>query len=146
MIIFKGKLTKHFTTDEYTVNQTGNCQITREALEHADILEEFRTWLGKSMRVNAWYRTPEYNKKVGGNANSSHLRGVATDWGIAGVSQADFIKYAKKWKSLCKNHGVVGEAGLYSWGIHLGSHVTYSSTFYHWDSRSGKQINKPFKI
>ena len=32
------------------------------------------------------------------------------------------------------------------WGIHLGSHVTYSKTFYHWDSRSGKQINKPFKI
>lgn len=146
MIIFKGKLTKHFNTDEYTVNQTGNCNITAEAIKHAEILEEFRTWLDKPMKVNAWYRTKEYNKKVDGAANSSHLRGVATDWGIPGVSQAGFIRYAKKWKALCKKHGVVGEAGLYTWGIHLGSHITYSKTFYHWDSRSGKQINKPFKI
>lgn len=146
MIVFKGRLTKHFTAEEYTVNQTENCDITVEALKHAEILEEFRTWLGKPMKVNAWYRTKEYNKKVGGVSNSSHLRGVATDWGISGVSQADFIKYAKKWKALCKKHGVVGEAGLYKWGIHLGSHVTYSKTFYHWDSRSGKQINNPFKI
>ena len=146
MIIFKGKLTKHFTLDEYTVHQTDDCQITREALKHADILEEFRTWLGKPMKVNAWYRTPAYNKKAGGNANSSHLRGVATDWGIPNVSQADFIKYAKKWKEICNRHNCVGEAGLYTWGMHLGSHVKYSKTFYHWDSRSGKQINKPFKI
>lgn len=41
MLIFKGKLTKHFTIDEYMVNQTGNCQITREALKHFNILEEF---------------------------------------------------------------------------------------------------------
>ena len=145
MVIFKGKLTKHFAIDEYTVNQTGNCQITREALEHADILEEFRTWLGKPMKVNAWYRTPEYNKKVGGNSNSSHLRGVATDISRPNVSQANFIKYAKKWKSLCSKYGVVGEAGLYSWGIHFGSHVKYSKTFYHRDRRRAKPTNKPFK-
>lgn len=146
MIVFKGKLTKHFAAEEYTVNQTENCNITVEALKHAEILEEFRTWLGKPMKVNAWYRTPVYNKKIGGNSNSSHLRGVATDISMVGLNKSDFIKYAKKWKSLCAKHGVVGEAGLYTWGIHLGSHITYSKTFYHWDSRSGKQINKPFKI
>ena len=86
MLMFKGKLTEHFTIDEYQVKQTENCSITREAIEHADILEEFRTWLKKPMKVNAWYRTPEYNKKVDGNANSSHLRGVATDIGMPGKS------------------------------------------------------------
>ena len=146
MAIFKGKLTKHFSIEEYEINQTGTCYITLEALEHAEILEEFRVWLGKSMKVNAWYRTSAYNKKVGGNSNSSHLRGVATDISMPNVSQANFIKYAKKWKALCSKYGVVGEAGLYSWGIHFGSHIKYSKTFYHWDSRSGKQINKPFKI
>lgn len=146
MLIFKGELTQHFNLDEYTVHQTGNCTITREAIEHADILEEFRQWLQKPMKVNAWYRTPEYNKKVGGVPNSSHLRGVATDISMQGLSQEKFIKYAKKWKELCKEHGVVGEAGLYTWGIHLGSHIKYSKTFYHWDSRNGKQINKPFTI
>lgn len=146
MLIFKGKLTEHFTIDEYQVNQTENCSITREAIEHADMLEEFRKWLKKPMRVNSWYRTKDYNKKVGGIDTSSHLRGIATDWGIPNVSEKTFIKYAKKWKAICKKHGVVGEAGLYTWGIHLGSHITYSKVFSHWDSRSGKQVNKPFKI
>lgn len=139
------KLTEHFSIDEYTVNQTGQCILNASAILHAICLEEFRKWLGRSMRVNAWYRTVAYNKAVGGKSNSSHLRGVATDWGLPNVSKDDFIKYAKKWRSICNAHGVVGEAGLYKWGIHLGSSVKYSKTFYHWDSRSGKQINMPFK-
>lgn len=139
------KLTEHFSIDEYTVNQTGQCILNASAILHAICLEEFRKWLGRSMRVNAWYRTVAYNKAVGGKSNSSHLRGVATDWGLPNVSKDDFIKYAKKWRSICNAHGVVGEAGLYKWGIHLGSSVKYSKTFYHWDSRSGKQVNMPFK-
>lgn len=138
-------LTEHFSIKEYAVNQTGTVKLTAEAILHAQCLEEFRKWHGKAMQVNAWYRTTAYNKKVGGNAKSSHLRGVATDWGLSGVSEKDFIRYAKKWKEICKAHDIVGEAGLYKWGIHLGSAVKYSKTFYHWDSRSGKQVNLPFK-
>lgn len=146
IIKFSGsKLTEHFSISEYAVNQTGTVKLTAEAILHAQCLEEFRRWVGRIMRVNAWYRTPAYNKKVGGNSNSSHLRGVATDWGVS-LTEEKFIKYAKKWKEICENHGIVGEAGLYSWGMHLGSSVKYSKAFYHWDSRSGKQINNPFKI
>ena len=61
------------------------------------------------------------------------------------MSKEDFTRYAKKWKEICKAHGIVGEAGLYTWGIHLGSSVRYAKAFYHWDSRSGKQVNLPFK-
>ena len=138
-------LTKHFTFAEYAKNQTGIVKLTAAAIVQAQCMEEFRRWLGKPMTVNGWYRTVAYNKKVGGNAKSSHLRGVATDWGLPGVSRDDFIHYAKKWKAICKAHGIVGEAGLYTWGIHLGSSVKYSKTFYHWDTRSGKQVNLPFK-
>lgn len=145
-IKFSGsKLTEHFSAKEYAVNQTGTVKLTAEAMLHAQCLEEFRRWYGKAMQVNAWYRTSAYNKKVGGNANSSHLRGVATDWGVS-LTEEKFIKYAKKWKEICESHGIVGEAGLYSWGMHLGSSVKYSKSFYHWDSRSGKQKNNPFKI
>ncbi len=145
-VILSGtNLTEHFTIKEYAKNQTGTVKLTAEAILHAQCLEEFRQWHGKAMKVNAWYRTAAYNKKVGGNAKSSHLRGVATDWGNPGVSKEDFIRYAKKWKEICAAHGVVGEAGLYTWGIHLGSSVRYSKAFYHWDSRSGKQANLPFK-
>ena len=134
-IIFKGNLTDHFTTDDYAINQTSNVILTQESYEHALMLEEFRQWLKRPIVVHAWYRT------------SSYLKGLATDWHTnITITEEKFIKYAKKWKEICENHNCVGEAGLYTWGMHLGSHITYSKTFYHWDSRSGKQINKPFKI
>lgn len=143
----KGNLTKNFTVEEYGINQSGAIKLTADAVTHAVMLQEFRNWLGRPMTVHAWYRTVAYNKSVGGSPTSSHLRGVATDFHTnKDIDKEAFIKYARKWKEICKKHGVVGEAGLYSWGMHLGSHVKYSSLFYHWDSRGGKQINNPFKI
>lgn len=146
-VYFKGDLTEHFTLDDYSINQTGKVYITKESMLHAQMLEEFRVWLKRPMEVHAWYRTAAYNKSVGGVKNSSHLKGLATDWHTnKKISQTTFIKYAKKWKEICESHGVIGEAGLYTWGMHLGSQITYSNKFNHWDTRSGKQINNPFKI
>lgn len=146
VILSGSNLTEHFTFKEYAKNQTGTVKLTAEAILHAQCLEEFRKWLDRPMKINAWYRTVAYNKKVDGNAKSSHLRGVATDWGMPGLSEKEFIRYAKKWKEICEAHDIVGEAGLYTWGMHMGSSVKYSKTFYNWDSRSGKQINKAFAI
>lgn len=140
-------LTKHFTLSDYGKDQTGTIPMSDEALLHAQMLEEFRVWLSRPMEVNAWYRTKRYNQKAGGIATSSHLKGTATDWHTnIELTEEKFIKYAKKWKEICKSHGVTGEAGLYKWGAHFGSSITYSKSFTHWDSRSGHQINNPFKI
>ena len=139
-------LTEHFTLADYGINQTGTLPLSDEAILHASMLEEFRQWLNRPMEVHAWYRTAKYNKSVGGVSTSSHLKGTATDWSTnVSIDEARFIKYAKKWHEICKSHGVVGEAGLYNWGIHFGSSITYSKKFYHWDSRSGNQKNNPFK-
>lgn len=140
-------LTEHFTLKDYGKNQTGTIPIDKKALLHAQLLEEFRKWLQRPMSVHAWYRTKEYNASVGGVANSSHLKGTATDWSTnITIDEAKFKKYAKKWKEICRSHDVVGEAGLYTWGVHFGSQITYSTKFTHWDSRSGTQINNPFTI
>lgn len=139
-------LTEHFTLDDYGINQTGSLPIDSKAILHATMLEEFRQWLDRPMEVHAWYRTAKYNKKVGGVATSSHLKGTATDWSTnVSIDKERFIKYANKWKEICREHDVVGEAGLYTWGVHFGSSITYSKSFYHWDSRSGTQKNNPFK-
>ena len=131
-IIFKGNSTDHFTADDYSINQTSNVTLTQESYEHALMLEEFRQWLKRPIEVHAWYRTSSYNKKVGGASNSSHLNGLATYWHTnITITEEKFIKYAKKWKEICNKHNCVGEAGLYTWGMHLGSHITYSSSFYH---------------
>ena len=145
---WKGKLTEHFSFEEYTVGLTyGTVYVTKEAYLHALMMEEFREAIGRPIIVTSYYRTKAKNQQVGGVPNSSHLKGLATDWHTdIPITEALFIKWAKIWKKINRKHGVVGEAGLYSWGIHFGSQITYSKKFANWDSRSGKQKNNVFKI
>lgn len=137
-IYYTGKLTDHFSLDEYTINQTTLCTITLDAIEHWQMMEELRLWYGKPMKISAGFRTKAYNSKVGGNKNSNHLYGTACDVTMK-VSKTEFLRIAKQWKTICKAHGTVGEIGNYANGwIHFGSHIKYSSTFYNWytDSKS----------
>lgn len=151
---WKGNLTKHFTLEEYTVGNAKNATltITERAYHFAMLLEEFRVWLGRPMTVTSWKRSEALNKSVGGISTSNHLTGTACDWHTnIPITQEKFIKYAKKWKKICKAHGFVGEAGLYTWGMHLGIQndkqaKANGNKFFHWDTRSGKQKNNPFRI
>lgn len=136
----EGNLTKHLTIDDYGVHQTEAVYISENALKHAKRVEKFIVWLNKKEppKINAWYRSKAYNAKVGGVKNSLHLTGEATDLGIAKFStytEERIAKYAKKWKKICEDDGVVGEFGTYSWGIHLGSNIKYSRSFYRFDKR-----------
>ena len=148
---WKGNLTEHFTMKEYA----GNCKIAyldMASYLQATMMEEFRVWLDRPIYVTSWYRDESENQKANGIANSNHLRGCATDWHTnITIDDAKFKKYAKKWKAICKAHGVVGECGLYRWGMHTGyqNEKQLKSTggkFVNWDSRSGKQITNAFKI
>jgi hypothetical protein len=67
------------------------------------------------------------------------------------ADEKKFIEYAQRWKDIiniinCTDlfGDIQGEAGLYKGFWHFGIQ-NYSKSFYHWDSRSGKQINMPFK-
>lgn len=133
----KGNLTKHLTIDDYGVNQTATIEITPEALKHALMVEEFIVWMNWKERppINAWYRSAAYNESVGGISTSNHLKGTATDLGVGAFTDERFKKYARKWEEICEKYGVVGEIGRYTWGIHLGSHITYSKKFTIFDKR-----------
>lgn len=143
-----GNITKHFTIDEYAVAcpSSSTVVISAASMNFARLLEKFRVRKKRIMYVTSWFRTPAVNKKVGGIATSNHLTGTACDFHFSTpITQTEAIKCMKLWKEICEEGGVVGEAGLYPWGMHLGiSHV--GDKFVHWDSRSGKQINNPFKI
>lgn len=148
-ITFKGNLTEHFTQIEY--HKKGDAIITRDTLIFADCLEDFRVWLRRKMIVHAWFRTLKENRAARGISSSNHLKGCACDFHVVNITidRARFIKYATKWAQICKAHGKTGEAGLYTWGVHFGiqnadQEQRNNYRFYHWDSRTGDQINKPF--
>lgn len=148
MLKIKGNFTPHISTDDYMWDaDSGVATITPETVRFMLALEEWLTWVNRKVKINGMFRTKAYNAAVGGIATSNHLIPTSADLTIAGlkVDIERFVKYARKWKEISKKHGFVGEAGLYTWGIHLGMQ-TYSKTFFHWDSRSGKQVNNPFKI
>ena len=152
MIVLQGNLSKNFTQAEY---HRGDAKVgmTKETIVFIRVLQAFRNWLKASMIVISWGRTKAENAAVGGIPNSNHLlpRACALDWHLTNrtIDKTLFIKYAKKWASLCKSAGVLGECGLYNWGMHIGIQNSAQAKanggrFVHWDSRTGKQINNPF--
>jgi GH25 family lysozyme M1 (1,4-beta-N-acetylmuramidase) len=156
---WSGNLTKHFSLSEYAV-ENGNTTITinERAYKFAQCLEEFRVWLERPMIVTSWRRSVALNKQVGGISTSNHLTGTAADWHTnIPVNKEKFVKYARKWKRICKKHGFVGEAGLYydkdgnPWFVHFGIQNEAQAKangykFINWFTQNGKQKNWAFKI
>ena len=152
MIYFKGtRISKHFTTSEYNIDSSSDCFMNADTLVFIQCIEEFRYWVDRPMYVTSWFRSYAVNKKVGGISSSNHLTGTAMDWYAKNISYSGkFVKYVTKWNEICKKHGRVAEAGLYTWGYHFGIQnpsqaAANGNRLFHWDSRTGTQINKPFR-
>ena len=50
------------------------------------LLDPIREAVGRPILVNSGYRSPEHNRRVGGSPTSDHMRGLAADIHIAGLS------------------------------------------------------------
>lgn len=69
-------LSRHFRAKEF---QTGNCNIVIVSNVLLKILDDLREKIGEPIYINSGYRTPEHNKKIGGNTLSYHMYGMAAD-------------------------------------------------------------------
>ena len=121
--IVDGRLWKNFSIDEIcnkSASEDVKFIFTPEAKEHGDMMQELRDYYGKPMIVSSWYRTPSFNKKIGGASNSAHLDGRATD--IKGIPESKFRELAIVWNNICVQHGMIGGVGYYKWGMHFDSH------------------------
>lgn len=94
-----------------------NPKMTRHGL----MMDELRRWYKKSMKVNSWYREKEYNESIGGDENSCHLDGIATDIALGGLSQHQINIFMAVWQSICIRYGVIGGISIYRWGLHFDS-------------------------
>ena len=116
------KLAPHFRLVELA-NNLGDSSIqqwvdTPESRLFVVMLEEFRVWYDLPMVITSCYRQPEWNRKVGGDHRSAHLRGAAADWHIKHTDeQRENVR--KKWSSICSKYGVIGAINYYTTGYHL---------------------------
>ena len=60
------------------------------------VLQSIRDHFGAPVTINSAYRTPQYNDKVGGAAQSQHCYGTAADITVKCVSVEKVAAYARK--------------------------------------------------
>jgi peptidoglycan hydrolase-like protein with peptidoglycan-binding domain len=82
--------------------------------KQAAALQKVSNHFGKSIVVHCWVRPPAYNKQIGGASNSAHLRGMATDFHMVGLT-AEAVR--KELKANPKLYPGTGENNV-SW-VHI---------------------------
>lgn len=105
------KLSTNFKVKEFACKDGSDPIFV--APELVDVLQKIRTHFGKAVNINSAYRTPTYNKKVGGATYSQHQYGTAADIRINGVKPKDVAAYVE---TLMPNKGGIG---IYSTFTHI---------------------------
>jgi uncharacterized protein YcbK (DUF882 family) len=78
------KVGKHFKVKEFACKDGSQAVFIDEHL--ASILDILRNKIGKPVIITSGYRTPEWNKRCGGAKYSYHIRGMAADIRVNGMS------------------------------------------------------------
>ena len=82
-----------------------NSDVIFISMDLVEVLQKIRDHFGKPVNINSAYRTPPYNKKVDGAAQSQHLYGTAADISISGVKPTDVAAFAE---TLMPKYGGIG--------------------------------------
>lgn len=117
------KLSDHFETEEFACRDGTPYPeewVRERLLPLVQDLELLRAELGAPIRIESGYRTPKYNRKIGGAPNSLHIQGLAVDFAVDRKELTDvrLLLYA------LIREGTVTEGGV---GIY--------PTFIHYDHR-----------
>ena len=78
------KVGQHFKVREFACKDGSQVVFIDSYL--VSILDILRNQVGKPVYINSGYRTPEWNKKYGGAKYSYHMRGMAADIRVNGMS------------------------------------------------------------
>ena len=84
-------ISKNFQVKEFACRD-GSDTIPID-MELVEVLQEARNYFGAPITINSAYRTPAYNKKVGGVSASQHIRGTAADITVKGVAPDKIYAY-----------------------------------------------------
>lgn len=95
------KLSEHFNLREFQCHdRTQAVKVEPELIKKMEILRGIVSeHLGKDtgLIINSGYRTPAYNKKIGGANKSQHLEGTAADVRLPDKINADMMaRFAEK--------------------------------------------------
>jgi len=78
-------------------NDPDDMEVYRMSLIAEEVFEPLRAWVGGPIKINSFFRSPEFNTAIGGSTKSQHCQGQAIDlddtFGRAtNAEMYDFIK------------------------------------------------------
>ncbi len=85
------KLSSNFSVCEFSCRD--GTDVIPVDMELVRVLQNVRDYFKAPVTINSAYRTPAYNKKVGGVNASQHIRGTAADISVKGVPPAKVYAY-----------------------------------------------------
>jgi len=83
---------KNFSAPELTKGMSVPEEYHANIVPTLILLQSIRDYLGRPIRINSAYRTPEFNKSLGGKADSMHLLFNAIDFKPKGFTSEDLVK------------------------------------------------------
>jgi zinc D-Ala-D-Ala carboxypeptidase len=84
----------NFSPQEIACRGSGAITVETDAM---DRLQRLRAAIGVPLIVTSGYRSPAHNERVGGAANSMHLRGQAFDISMNNLDPEWFIREARRY-------------------------------------------------
>lgn len=91
-----GDLSPHFSRAEFNQKRdplpVDQVKVSPELVAK---LEKLRQVVGRPIKINSGYRSPEYNKKVGGAKHSQHMDGRAADIIVEGMTAKELEPIAR---------------------------------------------------
>ena len=115
-------ITRNFQLEEFA-SKDGAC-FPLEVIDNIKLLAEnlqvIREEVDKPMSITSGYRSPAHNRKVGGATNSYHVRGMAADLRVSGLTPVQLVGIIDK----LQKEGKIARGGLKAY-----------STFVHYDTR-----------
>lgn len=88
------KLSGNFSRAEFKCN-CGKCDYDTVDAELISVLQGLRDYIGHPIKITSGNRCPDHNAKIGGSANSYHIRGRAADIQVKGIAPVFIQEYFK---------------------------------------------------
>ena len=115
--LVKGPSHDNPKSSAYGLNTDPPEELWNNILPTAIALDEFRMRIGAPVIITNVYRSPAYNKKVGGVKESQHLKFTAVDFVVRGNSTpADWASVLRSMRTEGKFKGGIG---TYQYFVHL---------------------------
>lgn len=134
------KLSENFCVKEFACKD-GSDTIKID-LDLIPLIQRYRNYVETGVYFNSAYRTPSYNKKVGGATNSYHVKGQALD-----IPFLNSYKYLTSREKMCAFFNTLGVKGIIIYPTFI--HVDTRTTKYHADNNGNYKtfgkVHIPFK-